>query len=119
QPSGKTDGVGNAQSFVVTYQVIPPGGSWTQADEGTYTVTLGGGTVTDLAGNAVPSGTLGTFTVNLNGVTAKITGPTDGYSGVSGQTRTYTVSATDSSSDQQAKGFTYLIKWGDGKSDTL
>ena len=50
--------------FVVTYQITPPGGAWTSADNGTYTVTLGGGPVTDLAGNAVASGTLGTFSVS-------------------------------------------------------
>jgi len=63
---GTPDSVGNATSFTVTYQITPPGGSWTSADNGTYTITLGGGAVTDLAGNAVASGSLGTFTVNIS-----------------------------------------------------
>ena len=63
---GTTDQYGDAQSFVVTYQITPPGGAWTSADNGTYTVTLGGTPVTDLAGNPVPPGPVGTFTVSLN-----------------------------------------------------
>ena len=42
---------------------LPPGGSWTAADNGVYTITLGGASVIDLAGNAVATGTLGTFSV--------------------------------------------------------
>ncbi|HEV3437152.1 MAG TPA: choice-of-anchor Q domain-containing protein, partial [Gemmata sp.] len=117
---GATDGIGNAVSFVVTYQITPPGGSWTSADNGNYTVSLGGGTVTDLAGNAVASGSLGTFSVSISQtLTATIAGPSDGYSGVAGQMRTYTVSATDPSPTQQAEGFTYNIAWGDGLTDTV
>ncbi len=62
---GATDSLGDAVSFVVTYQITPPTPSWTPADNGTYTVSLGGGGVTDLAGNTVASGTLGTFTVTV------------------------------------------------------
>ncbi|MGA2497235.1 MAG: choice-of-anchor Q domain-containing protein, partial [Tepidisphaeraceae bacterium] len=60
---GTADGIGNAKSFSVTYAITPPGASWTPADDGNYTVVLGGGTVTDLAGNPVASGSLGTFSV--------------------------------------------------------
>ena len=62
---GTTDSIGDAKSFVVTYQITPPGGAWTSADNGNYTVTLSGGTVTDLAGNAVASRSLGTFSVSV------------------------------------------------------
>ncbi len=62
--SGSTDQLGDAPRFVVTYQITPPGGAWTAADVGTYSVTLGGARITDLAGNPVPVGTLGTFVVN-------------------------------------------------------
>jgi hypothetical protein len=117
---GATDGTGNASSFTVTYQIMPPGGSWTWPDNGTYTVTLGGGSVTDLAGNAVPSGSVGTFSVNVSTVlSAAIVGPSDGYSGVAGQTRTYTLIASDPSSTQQAVGFTYKLNWGDGATVTI
>jgi hypothetical protein len=47
-------------------------------------------------------------------VTAKLTGPSDGYHGVDGQTRTFTVSATDSSASAEQAGFTYTVNWGDG-----
>jgi hypothetical protein len=65
QTTGLTDAVGNARGFIVTYQITPPGGSWSAADNGTYTVILGGTPVTDLSGNAVAAGTLGTFSVNI------------------------------------------------------
>jgi Bacterial Ig-like domain (group 3)/MBG domain (YGX type)/Dockerin type I domain len=65
-PVGTTDANGNAKSFVVQYQITPPGGSWTSEDNGTYSITLGGAPVTDLAGNAVVSGNLGTFSVLLD-----------------------------------------------------
>ena len=71
-PSGATDANGNAQSFVVKYQITPPGGSWTNADNGNYTITLGGAPVTDLAGNAVASGSLGTFSVTLGAPSATV-----------------------------------------------
>jgi hypothetical protein len=40
--SGPTDPLGDAQSFTVTYQITPPGGSWSLADDGTDSVNLGG-----------------------------------------------------------------------------
>jgi alpha-L-arabinofuranosidase len=46
--------------------------------------------------------------------TATLTGPSDGYHGVDGQTRTFAPGATDSSSFAQQAGFTYTINWGDG-----
>ena len=60
---GGTDADGDAGSFVVTYQITPPGGSWVPADDGVYTITLGGEPITDLAGNAVAAGIVGTFSV--------------------------------------------------------
>ncbi len=62
---GLTDPSGNAKSFVVTYEITPPGGTWSATDDGTYTVTLGGTPVTDLSGNAVKTGSLGSFVVNI------------------------------------------------------
>jgi CSLREA domain-containing protein len=38
------------------YRFMPPGGSWDAADNGTYTVSVVAGEVTDTSGNAVPSG---------------------------------------------------------------
>jgi hypothetical protein len=63
--NGPTDPWGDAQSFTVTYTITPPGGSWTAADNGTYTVELGGTTPIDATdGSTIPVGTVfGTFTV--------------------------------------------------------
>ena len=57
--------MGDASGFVVSYQITPPGGSWTASDNGTYIVTLGGEPVTDLAGNMVPAGNVATFSVEV------------------------------------------------------
>jgi hypothetical protein len=118
--SGSADALGNGRTLVAAYSIVPPGGSWSALDVGAYTVTLGGGVVSDLAGNPVATGTLGTFTVTFSAVpTASIAGPTDGFSGVSGQARTYTLSALDPSPTQQALGFVYSINWGDGQKQTF
>ena len=66
--NGPTDTWGDSQSFTVTYKITPPGGSWTSADNGTYSIALSGSPIDDLAGDLVPTGTLGSFKVQ----TAKI-----------------------------------------------
>ena len=63
--NGATNALGDASGFVVSYQITPPGGSWTASDNGTYIVTLGGEPVTDLAGNMVPAGNVATFSVEV------------------------------------------------------
>jgi hypothetical protein len=63
--SGNTDGQGNASTIAATYQITPPGGSWTAAPVGTYTVILGGSPVTDLEGDVATQGTVGTFQANV------------------------------------------------------
>ena len=50
--------------------------------------------------------------------TVTVSAPLDGFSGVRGQARTFRLSATDSPEDM-ASGFSYLIDWGDGKSETI
>ena len=81
--NGPTDPWGDAQSFTVTYTITPPGGKWTSADNGTYTVNLGGSPVSDTDGNTIPIGTVGSFAVETglinytrSGVVYKRTGPT-------------------------------------------
>ena len=58
-----TDPWGDAQSFTVTYSITPPGSKWTSADNGTYSISLGGQSITDTNGTSIPSGTVGTFSV--------------------------------------------------------
>ncbi len=53
-----------------TYRITPPGASRDASDNGTYTVTIQPGQVKDTAGNSVPSGSLGTFAVNIPSLTA-------------------------------------------------
>jgi hypothetical protein len=50
---------------VATYGLTGPGGAWDFAANGTYTVSVVAGQVTDAAGNAVAAGALGTFAVAL------------------------------------------------------
>lgn len=48
---------------VATYAFTPVGGSWDASELGVYTVQIEANQVTDLVGNAVPSGTLGSFQI--------------------------------------------------------
>ena len=48
-----------------TFAIIMPGGAWTAANNGVYTVALVGGQVLNIAGNPAPAGVLGTFSVNV------------------------------------------------------
>lgn len=59
-----------------SYRIRPPGGTWDVADNGTYTLTLQAGEVTDTSGNAVSAGTLKTFTTSI--VAAPATGTISG-----------------------------------------
>jgi hypothetical protein len=62
---GATDPWGDAQSFTVTYQITPPGGSWTVQDSGTYTVNLAGTPIRDVDADPITQGTIGSFTAEL------------------------------------------------------
>jgi subtilase family serine protease len=64
----------NAASVSVVYTIIPPGGSWNAADNGTYTVTLPANAVRDASGNGLAAGG-GTFSVNA--VRGGVTGVPD------------------------------------------
>jgi hypothetical protein len=55
--SGNLDGLGDAQTITATYQFTPLGGSWAKAQNGLYSVALGGPVVTDTSGNALPTST--------------------------------------------------------------
>jgi phospholipase C len=81
-------------------------GDHTYADNGSFTV---GVTIQEEGGSTATA----TDTAVVANVppTAHLSGPTDG---VPGQPRTFTLSATDPSPADQAAGFTYTIRWGDG-----
>ncbi|MDW8211177.1 MAG: YDG domain-containing protein, partial [Cytophagales bacterium] len=55
----------NAPSITATYRITPPGGSWDGMDNGTYTIAVQANQVADEQGLYVPSGSIGTFSVNL------------------------------------------------------
>lgn len=76
------------------------------ADNGVYTVTL---TVDDGHGNSSSD----TLVVAVNNV-APAAGSSGPSTGVRGQSRTFSFTASDASSVDQAGAFTYLINWGDG-----
>ena len=48
-----------------TYRITAAGGTWDYADNGTYTVSLLAGQVSDNSGNFAPAAALGTFSVNV------------------------------------------------------
>ncbi len=69
-------------SVTATYRVIGPSGIFNGAGDGTYTVALKAGQVTDVNGTAIAAATLGSFVVNVPSV-APISGSLSGPSGLS------------------------------------
>ena len=56
---------GNDASRTATYAIAPPGGTWDNPDNGTYTVTMQANQVRDTGNNSVAAGSLGSFVVNI------------------------------------------------------
>jgi hypothetical protein len=85
-------------------------GSHTYAQNGAYSITV------TIAHESAPPATV-SYTAQIGNVkpTASITGPT---TGVTGQSLTFTVSATDPIPSLDAAGFDYTLHWGDGSQDT-
>ncbi|HYO11219.1 MAG TPA: Ig-like domain-containing protein [Tepidisphaeraceae bacterium] len=54
-------GAGGGSTRTATYRVAAPGGAWSAADAGAYSVKQNANQIADLAGNARPAGTIGTF----------------------------------------------------------
>ncbi|MEG3911882.1 Ig-like domain-containing protein, partial [Microcoleus sp. w2-18aC6] len=55
----------NGTPRTATYSFIPPGESWANTDNGTYTIKLQASQVKDSLGNFNVAGSLGTFNVNI------------------------------------------------------
>lgn len=53
------------KSVHAIYSVTPPGGQWSGADDGSYSILMRPGQVRDASGVAVPEGSIGTFSVSL------------------------------------------------------
>jgi ELWxxDGT repeat protein len=98
-------------NLATTYATATDGASkqLTFDDNGSYTVY---GRIFDKDNGSTDYQT--TVTVNNVAPTAGITGPLDGFQGVRGQTRVFTLSATDPSAADTAAGFTFAVTWGDG-----
>ncbi len=58
------DQSGDGSTCIATYRITAPDTTWTAADSGTYTAWMQPEQVSDIDGNYVASGVLGTFTVN-------------------------------------------------------
>jgi hypothetical protein len=52
-------------TITATYQITPPGGSWSADDSGAYTLNLQINQVHDIAGNTTLPTSIGTFAVNI------------------------------------------------------
>jgi hypothetical protein len=61
---GRADGPQG--SVIAKYRVLPPGGSWDEADDGEYRVALKANQVTDASGAAFPAQNLGGFEVRFD-----------------------------------------------------
>jgi hypothetical protein len=55
----------NGSPRVATYRLTPPGGSFNNADNGTYTISQIAGSVRDVSGNLIGASVLGSFVVNI------------------------------------------------------
>jgi hypothetical protein len=115
-------------SAVLTYSLdSAPTGATIDPSTGVFTFTPADGpatyspTVRVTDNGTPPLSDTKTFNITVNSVapTASIAGPTDGYQGVAGQPRTFTLGAHEPSVADQAAGFTYAVNWGDGTYDNL
>jgi hypothetical protein len=62
----------NGTPRTATYRIAPPGGAWSAASNGIYSVTMQGKQVKDTSGNAGTARRLGTFTVDTVAPTASL-----------------------------------------------
>src|SRR5205807_62535 len=112
--SGSSDADGDALTFTWAFgdggtaTGVSP--THTYADNGTFNLTL---TVSDGVNSSSSS-----LTVTVENV-APTAGATGDASGVSGQERSFTFTASDPSAADQAGAFTYQINWGDNSTQTV
>ena len=96
---------GNGTPRSAVYQIIPPGGTWDAADNGTYTVTMQSGQVSDTSGYFVSAGTIGTFQVSIGTTTATPT--------------SLTISGPSSVAESQTGQYSASAAFSDGSSRTV
>jgi PKD repeat protein len=56
----------DSDTIVAFYEVTPPGGTWNDADNGTYTISMESNQVFDTSAVAVSAGTLATFVASMD-----------------------------------------------------
>lgn len=93
QPAKLVDVIPNNRSAEVVYSFTPPGGSFDEADNGSYSVVVAGEAVGDGFGNFAPAGPVGSFPVNVDRPpTASLSAEDVTALGGTGQTLTVTYS---------------------------
>jgi hypothetical protein len=85
------------QAVTATYKFTPPNGSWTTADNGTYTVALRAGQVSDVNGTNALGATLGTFIAALSTPTATASAASLTNTQLGQSTYTFTVTYSSAS----------------------
>jgi hypothetical protein len=88
EPSGA-----NGSPKTVTYAITPPGGTWNDADTGTYNIAMQAGQVADTLGSPVAAGALGAFTVTMDTTAPNITTPIADQINLPFQRPSYTVNS--------------------------
>jgi hypothetical protein len=68
------DNATNGTPRTATYQITSPGANWVSSNNGTYTVSLIGGQVSDVDGNFAAAATIGTFSVNVDTIAPTVSG---------------------------------------------
>ncbi len=86
---------GTAAARIATYKVAGPVGGWTTAANGTYTVSMQPGQVSDGSGNFVPAGAIGTFQVNVDTVVPTASATASDITAASSAAKTFTVTYSD------------------------
>jgi hypothetical protein len=81
---------------IVTYQITPPGGAWSIADDGLYSVVLLPNQIQDLAGLYAPEELMANFTVDVAPPTASAILPTIDSSALGQSSFTFVVTYNDS-----------------------
>jgi uncharacterized protein YkwD len=78
-----------------TFRIPAPGGYWNSPDNGTYTIKLLGGQISDTKGNLAPARTLGTFVAAVPSSLPTATATASPLSSAGGTTYTFTVKYSD------------------------
>lgn len=89
------DSLSNGTPRTATYRIAAPGGVFTHADNGTYTVSLVANQVADGSDNLMPAGALGSFQINIADTTAPTAIVSAPNITTAGATYTFTVTYTD------------------------